>query len=1024
MSCIILLCGAASAAELPVTTNASGNVSGDLYFDAQEPTAWSNQTQNTGVSQEAKFNFASNYTNVKYAKLYTMVYVGGTDNRTCNVNVTFDGNNDGNYETILENTITLNTASGSNGTIYWQDDHISRVYSDYLLSYDVKDYIQNGTVNTKVETSPGASNMDGRIKFIALIVAYDDGDNDRIEYWVNDGHQWFSATSRNTTFDTTSLSSGWDSAEVKMIHTSSSDGNYTFNGVNKTGGAPATGYNYKINTWNVTSDIAAGNSSILTYSRVSGSLKIPIVTLKVKYSATKPDLNASNVEYNPGAGANLFANEPNNIRVTINNNGNATSGPFNVTLNIGTYTETQLINSLANGSSTTVTFTGYTPTANGTVNIGVLVDSTNDITEYDETNNQLSVDPFVYYNGYKGKSYTNGSDFNTTTSFEGRYDLIYSIGNSVYHGANWDAFNATWTAANLVIPTGATVVKALLYQPWSYNKEAIDPAYTMTFNNALVNKIASYKDQKGFGEYNFPYGTDVYDVTALFNTSGNNLTVTPETAHNYALFGTYMIVVYSDPATTFKKIFINDEFDSIKADNTYSVNSTEATAYANFNNLTTAELNNAKSIVILASAGDPGKSKYFFNGNEYTGFWNNFLGGPQIGFSSYDVSSSLINGDNKAAIQSFLNGTTGDNMYLLSNILVVSYLPEANFTSNVTSGHAPLSVQFHDNSSGNITAWAWDFNNDGTVDSTEQNPIHLFNDVGTYTVKLTVTGNGGNDTTTSTITVTDGTAPTVSADIKGGLYNAAQNVNLTMNEAGSIYYTQNGTTPTNTSTLYTGTININNTTTLKFIAIDEAGNPSTVYTETYTIDKTIPTASANIKGGLYNANKVVTLSISEAGSIYYTLNGAIPTNASTKYVGPITIASSATLKFLAIDNAGNPSTVYTETYTIDKIAPKATLTYPKNKATKVSRTSTLYVKFSESIKNSINWSKVYIKNLKNGKKVKISKWISGNTLKIKMALKRYSYTNYALYIPASAVMDNAGNKLAHSLTVKFKTGKK
>lgn len=940
MACIILLCGAVSAAELPVTTNASGNVSGDLYFDAQQPTSYPSQTPNTGVSQEATFNFASNYTNVKYAKLYSMVYVGGTDNRACNVNVTFDGNNDGNYETILENTVTLNTASGGNGTVYWQGDHISRVYSDYLLSYDVKNYIQNGTVKAKVETSPGASDMDGRIKFIALIVAYDDGDNDRIDYWVNDGHQWFSATSRNTTFDTSSLTSGWDNAELKMVHTSSSDGNYTFNGVNKTGGNPPTGTFFKINTWDVTSDIAAGNTSNLTYSRVSGSLKIPIVTLKVEYDA-KADLNASNLEYNPGTGSNLFANEPNNIRVTINNTGNATSGPFNVTLNIGTYTQTQLVNDLANGSSTNVTFTGYTPNANGTVNVNILVDSTNDITESDETNNQLSVNPFVYYNGYKGKRYTNGSDFNTITSFEGRYDLIYSVGNSVYHSANWAAFNATWTAANLVIPTEATVVKALLYQPWSYNKEALDPAYAMTFNNALINKIASYKDQKGFGEYNFPYGTDVYDVTALFNTSGNNLTVTPETAHNYGLFGAYLIVVYSDPATTYKKILINDEFDNIGAYNTYSVNSTEATAYANFNNLTTTELYNAKSIVIMASAADPGKSKYFFNGNEYAGFNDSYLGGPQIGFSSYDVSSSLINGDNVAAAQSFLNGTTGDNMYLLNNILVVSYLPEAKFTSNVTSGSAPLSVQFNDTSSGNITAWAWDFNNDGLVDNTEQNPVHLFSNVGTYTVKLTVTGNGGNDSTTSTITVTDGTAPQ---------------------------------------------------------------------------------AWANVKSGLYNSNKVVSLTMSEGGSIYYTLNGAIPTNTSAKYVGPITVASSTILKFLAIDNAGNPSPVYTATYKIDKTAPKAVLTYPKNTATKVSRTSTLYVKFTENLKNSVNWSKIYVKNLKTGKLVKISVSLSGNVLKIKTALKRSSYTWYALYIPASAVKDYAGNNLAKSIAVKFKTG--
>ena len=42
-------------------------------------------------------------------------------------------------------------------------------------------------------------------------------------------------------------------------------------------------------------------------------------------------------------------------------------------------------------------------------------------------------------------------------------------------------------------------------------------------------------------------------------------------------------------------------------------------------------------------------------------------------------------------------------------------LPVANFGANVTSGVAPLGVQFTDLSTGNPTAWAWDFNSDGVT---------------------------------------------------------------------------------------------------------------------------------------------------------------------------------------------------------------------------------------------------------------------------------------------------------------------
>jgi len=55
------------------------------------------------------------------------------------------------------------------------------------------------------------------------------------------------------------------------------------------------------------------------------------------------------------------------------------------------------------------------------------------------------------------------------------------------------------------------------------------------------------------------------------------------------------------------------------------------------------------------------------------------------------------------------------------------------------------SVRFTDQSSGDITSWSWDFENDGTEDSTDQNPRHTYEAFGVYTVALTVTGPGGSD---------------------------------------------------------------------------------------------------------------------------------------------------------------------------------------------------------------------------------------------------------------------------------------
>lgn len=180
-------------------------------------------------------------------------------------------------------------------------------------------------------------------------------------------------------------------------------------------------------------------------------------------------------------------------------------------------------------------------------------------------------------------------------------------------------------------------------------------------------------------------------------------------------------------------------------------------------------------------------------------------------------------------------------------------------------------------------------------------------------------------------------------------------------------------------------------------------------------------ATANVKTGTYNTDKVVKLTMNENGDIYYTINGSDPTTASTRYTKALTINKNATLKFMAVDSVGNKSPVYTAKYSINK-PPAVTAVYPKKSSTGISRSNTIYLKFSKNIKTSINWSKVYIKNLKTGKKVAVSKVIKNKVLYLKTG-KRSANTWYQIYIPASAIKDAAGNNAA-GYTWKFKTGKR
>lgn len=83
--------------------------------------------------------------------------------------------------------------------------------------------------------------------------------------------------------------------------------------------------------------------------------------------------------------------------------------------------------------------------------------------------------------------------------------------------------------------------------------------------------------------------------------------------------------------------------------------------------------------------------------------------------------------------------------------------PVVNFIGSPTSGTAPLTVQFTDQTTGSPTSWAWDVNNDGVTDYISQNPSHVYTSPGTYTVKLTASNAGGSSTKIRTdyITVTE-----------------------------------------------------------------------------------------------------------------------------------------------------------------------------------------------------------------------------------------------------------------------------
>jgi large repetitive protein len=109
---------------------------------------------------------------------------------------------------------------------------------------------------------------------------------------------------------------------------------------------------------------------------------------------------------------------------------------------------------------------------------------------------------------------------------------------------------------------------------------------------------------------------------------------------------------------------------------------------------------------------------------------------------------------------------------------------------------------------------------------------------GAYRFAVKGTDPAGNVTTASTTLVIDTVAPTVSAAPSGGQFAAAQSVVLTASEPATIYYTTDGTTPT-TATITNGpspvTVNVANSETLQYFAVDTAGNSGAIGVQKYQI---------------------------------------------------------------------------------------------------------------------------------------------------------------------------------------------
>lgn len=171
-------------------------------------------------------------------------------------------------------------------------------------------------------------------------------------------------------------------------------------------------------------------------------------------------------------------------------------------------------------------------------------------------------------------------------------------------------------------------------------------------------------------------------------------------------------------------------------------------------------------------------------------------------------------------------------------------IPTAFFVASVTSGDAPLTVQFVDSSTNSPTSWAWSFGDGGT--STLQNPSHTYTSTGTYTVTLTATNSAGSDTATESDYISiDLSAPVVSfsANSTSGVAPLTVNFTDTSTNSPTEWYWVFGDGSTSSDQDAIHTYSSAGTYTVKLVASNSEGSNKTTQTITVTDAGTAPVSS-------------------------------------------------------------------------------------------------------------------------------------------------------------------------------------
>ena len=633
----------------------SGTVSGDVDVVTENP--WSN-------NGELSYDIPSDAKTIKSADVYVNVYSGSAQpTYGANANVTITTNNGKN---IYSESLWIDEGS-TDGTVYPVNDHTTKCYSDYMIHYDITsllDGLNGSSLKINVDTfQMDGKQFDGKIKLIALVLAYDDGDDDSIGYWINSEQLW-SKSNVNVTFNTESLTNIYGTSLINVV-LSSGDGVYRIN--NEIIGDADThqsGNYYQYNKWNdVSSFIKANDKNTLNvaYAGTSayGSIKNVLSVLTVNSLITDLSLKT---EYTSVPSA--YAGTNNTLTVTVSTN---KAGKYTLRLLADNVLVSEIEQDLISGSNT-VLLTDPTiravdeTTVNGATNNKVNY-TVSLIFEGNQIKNESVVLP-ILYNGNLGKdlAYPAGG-YESFSNITINGDIVIDVKDvASYLGAAVMNREDVWT---INLDSKSSIVKSYIYVPYNWfnpNLATEDISmFNTTFNGVKVIPVAFYRDQGNLGNYGkYGYGVLVYDVTDLTKTGENSFNLT-KLAKTPAVYPSVLVYMYNTTGSAMvKNVYISNGADLLAGT---SNNIAKRPVHSDSTIDVTSIADTAK-LYILAASAQAGEGNIVFNGQTYENVWSGTSSSTEL--YELDITDSVKNSNNISFV------ATGSTILALQQIIVTT----------------------------------------------------------------------------------------------------------------------------------------------------------------------------------------------------------------------------------------------------------------------------------------------------------------------------------------------------------------